>query len=265
MNVQFISFVFIVILFMGAGCNKSTQKDNVVKNVKPTTVAMQENTPVITNTPATPKPTTQPVPPTTTKVDEPGSNINVLSKDTSQRISGIHNGLSTSLVFSSIQSSPYERKAWFKNEDGSIVVSIVTNDETGVNKITVNNISWEFNTSQKTSTLTEKEKDALRVFGKSEAARAIVETAAYLYWKAPGSQLIIYRITFVQLYQALAEFYPVENKKLVQPARSLSGECKNLENMCQLITEETIFGCLGNNEVEDVIVLIDGLPGCSVQ
>jgi len=209
-----------------------------------------------------PESAVQPIPSAPLKADELSARITVASKNPTQGISGMYNGLSTSLVFSSVQSGPYERKAEFKTKDDSVVVSIVAS-ETGVSKITVNNISWEFNT---TNTLTEKEKETLHIFGGSEVARAIVETTAYLYWKAPEYPLIKYRLTFVQLYQALAEFYPIENKKLVQPAGSLSGECKGLENICQLITEQAIFGCWDGKKVQDVLPLIDGLPiGCNVQ
>ena len=127
-------------------------------------------------------------------------------------------------------------------------------------QLTVGDTAWS-----DADALTDEDRAALARFGETPAARAMVLTAARLYWEAPGQELLPHRVAALMLYMEMALFLPADVKVQAQPEGTVGAPCW-LDDLCELRSEDALFGCeLTDGTRHDVVPLLEGLPdGCAL-
>lgn len=196
------------------------------------------------------------------KYDKSGSRVVVKTSDKEKGIVGFYKGKKGKIQFSATHKSTAneeKRIVLFKDKKRKMIAKMMIDDAEGVNNFEVAGVRWSPDASGAYE-FSGEEKKKLQKFGETELARAILEVAAYVYWKAPGQKTTIHRISFIQLYDGIAQFLSPKNRKLIQPFNAPIPDACFLKKECELISNDAIFHCGDEKVMRYVLPLIDGPP-----
>lgn len=191
--------------------------------------------------------------------DVPGSSLQLVTANKQEGIIGTYQGKTESISFSLTQDrATGDRIGIFTASKSNKIAKIVVHAN-GELQLTIENIKWK-----KGKKLSAKQQKTLKKFGQTDLARAILETAAYSFFKIPAKSQqgsLRHQATAMQFYEAISPYYSTKNKKLIQPADFPISESCSLKSVCDLITDNAVFGCkMGGAKKVDILVLIDGSP-----
>lgn len=196
------------------------------------------------------------------KYDKPGSRVVVKTADKEKGIVGFYRGKKGKIQFSATHKSTTDeekRIVLFQDKKKKITAQMIIDDAEGTNSFEVAGVRWSPD-ALGVYEFSEEEKKKLQEFGKTELARAIIEVAAYAHWKAPGQKTTMHRVSFIQFYDGIAQFFSPENLKLIQPLNAPVPDTCFLKKGCELISNDAVFNCGDEKAMRYVLPLIDGLP-----
>ena len=195
----------------------------------------------------------------TANADVPGDSLQLVTANKQDGIIGTYQGKTESISFSLTQDrTTGDRIGIFTSNKSNKIAKIVVHAN-GELQLTIENIKWK-----KGKKLSAKQQKTLKKFGQTDMARAIIETAAYSFFKIPAESQqgsLRHLATAMAFYEAISPYYSAKNKKLLQPANPPISDLCSLKSACDLITDNAIFGCkMGGAKKVDILVLIDGSP-----